>query len=126
MSTKTLNIFSMFSDYSKKEEATLENTFEIQSLDQISENKKPVNDFRDLISNLKSVEDVMLAKAKTLDDKKSLLNTWEKLSKLINEMCLRLKHDIERSREIEEKIQKAREEAQLLQMKSNFYLSKYY
>lgn len=125
MNTKTLNICSSHSDYFQKEEVNLENSYEIQSLDEISKNKIPVSDFRELVSNQKSIEEIMLEKAKTLEEKKSLLNTWEKLSKLINEMCLRLKQDIERSREVERRINAAKEEALLLHLKSNFYLSKY-
>lgn len=115
---KMPNLFSQFIDLESKNE---DKDFEIVSLDQIPEAKRPVEDFKVLTENLTTIEESMLQKAKTLDQKKNLLSTWEKLEKLVHEMCERLKNNIAKSQVIEEKMEKAHEQARLLQIKSGIY-----
>ena len=115
---KMPNIFSLLVDLETKND---DQDFEVASLDQIPEHKRPVEDFKVMVSNLETVEENMVQKAKTLNQKKNLLTTWEKLEKLIHGMSERLKKDIAKSQMIEEKMEKAREQARLLQMKSGIY-----
>lgn len=121
MNTKTLKIPNLFSQLIDLETKNTDQDFEIISLDQIPECKRPVEDFRVLAENLTTIEETMVQKAKTLNQKKNLLTTWEKLEKLVHEMCERLKKDIAKSQVIEEKMEAAREQARLLQIKSGIY-----
>lgn len=121
MNTKILKMPNLFSQLIDLETKNTDQDFEIVSLDQIPENKRPVEDFRVLTENLTTIEETMVQKANTLNQKKNLLTTWEKLEKLVHEMCDRLKKDIARSQVIEEKMEAAREQARLLQLKSGIY-----
>ncbi len=123
MKSKILNLEDLF--FNDSTEQSIESHYEVTSLDEISRKTTPVNDFRDIISNLSSVENTMLEKAKTISDKKNLLITWEKLSILLNQMCFRLKYEIEKSLIIEQKLLEAKEEARLLHLKNSFYTNKY-
>lgn len=121
MNTKILKMPNLFSQLIDLETKTTDQSIEIISLDQIPESKRPVEDFRVLAQNLTTIEETMVQKAKTLDQKKNLLSIWEKLEKLVHEMCERLKKDIAKAQIIEEKMEKARKQARLLQIKSGIY-----
>ncbi|MFZ4402495.1 MAG: hypothetical protein ACOYOK_00195 [Pseudobdellovibrionaceae bacterium] len=91
------------------------------SLESIPENKRPVEDFRVLVSNFQTIEKSMTAKAKTLSQKTHLLHTWEKLKSLIAEMIDGLEKDIQNARRIEQSFNEAKEKNRELQMRSGIY-----
>lgn len=123
MSNKILKMVDLFENNTS--EQSFDEAHEVLSLEEISKKTTPVIDFKDLVSNLKSVEETMLDKTKTISDKKKLLTTWEKLSGLLNGMCFRLKYEIEKSLIIEQKLLEAKEQALLLNLKSGYYSNKY-
>lgn len=94
---------------------------DIISLDSIPEDKRPVEDFRVLVSNLQSIETVMTAKAKTVSQKTQLLHTWEKVKSLLATMIDGLEKDIETARRIEQRLQEAKDKSRELQLKSGIY-----
>lgn len=94
---------------------------DIISVDSIPEDKRPVEDFRVLVSNLQSIETVMTAKAKTVSQKTQLLHTWEKVKSLLATMIDGLEKDIETARRIEQRLQEAKDKSRELQLKSGIY-----
>lgn len=118
MSSKLLNMTSVFAHGA---EQSTEEQEDFTSLDSISENNRPVEDFRILVSNLKTIEETMTAKAKTVSQKTQLLLTWEKLKSLLNAMTDSLEKDIEKARRIERSLEEAKQKARELQMRSGSY-----
>ena len=97
------------------------NAPELVSLESIPEDKRPVEDFRVLVSNFQTIEESMTAKAKTVSQKTHLLHTWEKLKSLLSAMIDGLEKDIENARRIEQRLNEAKEKSRELQMRSGIY-----
>ncbi|OQW53875.1 MAG: hypothetical protein A4S09_06560 [Proteobacteria bacterium SG_bin7] len=81
---------------------------------------QPTEDFRVLVSNLQTIEEVMTAKAKTVRQKAHLLFTWEKLRGLLMAMIVRLEKDIERARKMEQMLAETKEKAHMLNVSGYF------
>lgn len=94
---------------------------ELINLESVPEDKRPVEDFRVLVSNLQTIEESMTTEAKTVSQKTYLLHTWEKLKSLLVAMIDRLEKDIETARRIEQRLNEAKEKSRELQMRSGIY-----
>lgn len=117
MRAKLLNVTSIFSQTTELDQEQDERESDLLSLDSLPEKHQPVEDFRVLVSNLQTIEESMTAKAKTLNQKTQLLHTWEKLKGLICAMTDRLEKDVENARRIEQRLQEAKEQTHMLQLR---------
>lgn len=116
MNAKLLNMNSIFSQMAETDYEQNEVDSDLISLESLTKNNQPVEDFRALVSNLQTIEESMTAKAKTLSQKRHLLHTWEKLKTLLTLMTERLEKDIQHADYIERKQQEAKEKVRTLQM----------
>jgi len=99
-------------EHENKEEAEVISFSEMRRLE-------PVHDFRVQITD-RSVEEIMKMKAKTIEQKKVLLEMWKKAKALLARMIDGLEEDLSRAEEIQKRVDEAREKVLDQRARSGF------
>lgn len=82
----------------------------VRSLDSIAENKRPTQDFRVLIANSETLEESMTADVTSIEEQRTLLNSWKKAKALLDGMIQRLSESLEKAERAQKQIDEAKEE----------------